>query len=168
MLLERVFCGKFNASSIYLFYLQILYEHLMNMEAIDYLRGEIKSYFPESTELRLSGIAQRRFNFYFEIKPDIHFLIYLNWDGEYDRFILKCLEFTNAEILAGLIRTYPETGSKAFNSGKPKSTISFICLGENKFSVSDFKGSSSVLIESKEITGDTLMQCIDPDLLNKE
>lgn len=140
----------------------------MNMEAIDYLRGEIKSYFPESTELRLSGIAQRRFNFYFEISENTPFLVYLNWDGEYDRFILKCLEFASAEILAELIRTYPETGSKVFNSGKPKSTISFIFLGENKLSVSDFKGSSSVLIESKEITGNTLMQCIDPQLLNKE
>ena len=138
------------------------------MEAIDYLRGEIKSYFPESTELRLSGIAQRRFNFYFEITANAHFLIYLNWDGEYDRFILKCLEFTNAEILAGLISTYPESGSKVFNSGKPKSTISFICLGENKLSVSDYKGSSSVLIESREITGAKLMQCIDPELLNAE
>ena len=138
------------------------------MEAIDYLRGEIKSYFPESTELRLSGIAQRRFNFYFEIAANTHFLIYLNWDGEYDRFILKCLEFTNAEILAGLIRAYPETGSKVFNSGQPKSTISFICLGENKISVSDFKGLSSVHIDSKEIDGDKLMQCIDPELLNIE
>jgi len=138
------------------------------MDAIDYLRGEIKSYFPESSELRLLDTQQRRFNFYFKIKADSLYLIYLNWDGEYDKFILKCLEFPDAEILTGLIKAYPETGSKIFNIGKPKSTISFICLDENKLSVSDFKGPSSVNIDSKEISGNQLMQCIDPNLLIKE
>ena len=140
------------------------------MNAIDYLRGEIKAYFHDASELQLSShfAAHRRFNFYFKIKNDCPYLLYLNWDGEYDKFILKCLEFPDAEILTGLIKAYPETGSKIFNIGKPKSTISFICRDENKLSVSDFKGPSSVNIDSKEISGNQLMQCIDPNLLIKE
>ncbi|MCF0058457.1 hypothetical protein [Dyadobacter sp. CY356] len=70
------------------------------MNAIDYLRDEIKLYFPESSELVLSGVfaQRRRFNFYFKIRDKYPYLLYLNWDGEYDQFILKCLEFANEEF----------------------------------------------------------------------
>ncbi|GLU55755.1 hypothetical protein [Dyadobacter frigoris] len=136
------------------------------MNAIDYLREEIKSYFPESSELQLSGdFAQhRRFNFYFKIKDDYSYLLYLNWDGEYDQFILKCLEFVNEEILEKLIAAYPETGAKTFNLGQPCLTVSFIYRGENKLSVLDFKGPVDAEIHSREISGIKLMQCVDPEL----
>lgn len=89
-------------------------------------------------------------------------MLYLNWDGEYDRFILKCLEFTEAEILNGLIKAYPEIGSKSFNIGQPRSTVSFIYRDQNKLTVLDLKGSIHAEIDSNEISGLKLMQCIDP------
>ena len=134
------------------------------MNAIDYLRDAIKTYFPESSELHLSGFYKnhRRFNFYFEIKAECPFLLYLNWDGDEDRFTLKCLEFINPEILRKLVSAYPDTGSKAFNIGKPRSVVSFFYLGENRLSALEFKGTISLNIESNEITAAQLMQCIDP------
>ena len=103
------------------------------MNTIDYLRDEIKRHFPESSELQLSGdfAQRRRFNFYFKIKDKYPYLLYLNWDGEYDQFILKCLEFVNEEILEKLIAEYPESGAKTFNLGKPCFTVSFIYHARN-------------------------------------
>ncbi len=137
------------------------------MNAIDYLRDEIKSYFPESSELQLSGefAQRRRFNFYFKIKDNYSYMLYLNWDGEYDQFILKCLEFTNEEILEKLIAAYPETGAKTFNLGQPCLTVSFIYRGENKLAVLDFKGPVDAEIHSREISGIKLMECVDPELV---
>ena len=137
------------------------------MDAIDNLRDEIKSYFPESSELKLSKkFAQhRRFNFYFKIIPDYSYLLYLNWDGEGEyRFTLKCLEFSNAEVLNDLIEAYPETGSKVFNIGKPRSTVSFIYRSENKLSVTDVKGAVDINFDWNEITAKKLMECVDPAL----
>ena len=136
------------------------------MNAIDYLRDEIKRHFPESSELQLSGdfAQRRRFNFYFKIKDKYPYLLYLNWDGEYDQFILKCLEFVNEEILEKLIAEYPESGAKTFNLGKPCLTVSFIYHGENKLAVLDFKGPTDSEIHSREITGDKLMAFVDPEL----
>lgn len=138
------------------------------MDPIDYLRNEIKSYFPESAELNLSSsFAQhRRFNFYFEITANYPFLLYLNWDGEGNEFILKCLSFSSAEILNKLIQAYPETGSKAFNIGQPKSVVSFIFRGEDKLYVANCKGLNDSNINYNEITGQKLMECIDPELLS--
>jgi hypothetical protein len=134
------------------------------MNAIDYLRGEIKAYFHDASELQLSSrfAAHRRFNFYFKIKNDCPYLLYLNWDGEYDRFILKCLEFGQAEILDKLIAEYPENGAKTFNLGQPYRTVTFIYKGENRLSVLDFKGPVDGDIQSSEITGYELMQSVDP------
>lgn len=136
------------------------------MNAIDYLRDEIKLYFPESSELQLAGdLAQhRRYNFYFKVKDAYSYLLYLNWDGEYDQFILKCLEFVNEEILGKLIAEYPEMGAKTFNLGQPCLTVSFIYRGENKLAVLDFKGPVDAEIHSREISGNKLMECIDPEL----
>jgi len=136
------------------------------MDPIDYLRNEIKSYFPESSELKLSSaFAQhRRFNFYFKITNNSSFLLYLNWDGEGNEFILKCLEFTSVEILNKLILAYPEAGSKAFNIGQPKSAVSFIFRGENNLYIANCKGSNDSNINFNEISGQKLMECIDPEL----
>jgi hypothetical protein len=136
------------------------------MKSIDYLRNEIKSYFPESIELQLSAyFAQhRRFNFYFKIKDNYPFLLYLNWDGEYDRFILKSLAFSNAEILEKLIAQYPENGAKTFNLGQPHKTVSFLYHYENKLSVLEFKGPVDAQIHSTQLSGNKLLQSIDPDL----
>jgi hypothetical protein len=135
----------------------------VSMDAIDNLRNDIKSYFPESSELQLSSYfaKHRRFNFYFKITDDYRFLLYLNWD-EGDRFTLKCLEFNDTEILNKLIDAYPETGSKAFNIGKPRSTAAFIFRGENRLSVTDLKGSVDINFDWNEISGKKLMQCVDP------
>ncbi|MBE9465166.1 hypothetical protein ACFP1I_15870 [Dyadobacter subterraneus] len=137
------------------------------MDAIDYLREEIKTYFPESSELQLSGefAQRRRFNFYFKIKDNSAYLLYLNWDGEYDQFILKCLEFTNAEILEKLIAQYPLNGAKTFNLGQPCLAVSFIYRSENRLAVLDFKGPVDAEIHSREISGNKLMTCVDPDLI---
>lgn len=134
------------------------------MNAIDYLRNEIRSYFPESSELQLSSTfaLHRRFNFYFEITSGYPFLLYLNWDGEGDRFTLKCLEFNDSEVLSRLIRVYPEMGSKSFNIGKPRTTVSFIYDADNKLRPTEFKGLTNVNVDSNDMTGFTLMQCVDP------
>jgi hypothetical protein len=139
------------------------------MNAIDYLRSEIKSHFHDSSELLLPGHSDaHRFNFYFKITNDCPYLLYLNWDGEYDRFILKCLEFGQAEILDKLIAAYPENGAKTFNLGQPYRTVTFIYKGENKLSVLDFKGPVDGDIQSSEITGHELMQSVDPLPGNQE
>ena len=137
------------------------------MDTIHHLRAEIKKYFPESSELQLlSSVAQnRRFNFYFQITEDVRFLIYLNWDGESNILVLKCLEFDNAEILNELIKEYPEGGSKTFNIGKPISTVMFIYHGENKLSVKELKGSASIHFDWNDVSGKKLMECVDPSLL---
>jgi hypothetical protein len=138
------------------------------MSAIDYLRSEIYSYFPDSSELQLSGhFAQhRRFNFYFKIKDNYPFLLYLNWDGEYDRFILKCLEFSNEEIMEKLIAQYPENGAKTFNMGQPCKAVSFLYRSENKLTVLEFKGPVNAEIHSSDISGNELMKSVDPALDN--
>jgi hypothetical protein len=134
------------------------------MDVLNYLRGEIKSYFPESNELQLSGYFsnQRRFNFYFEIAPKQRHLLYLSWDGEYDRFTLKSLEFSNDDVLKALMDTYPDKGSKSFNIGKPVSVVSFECRGQNKLSALEFGGNIRADIHAREMSGQELMQSIDP------
>lgn len=134
------------------------------MDAIDYLRSEIKSYFPDSRELQLSiPLPQhRRFNFYFEIKSELPYLLYLNWDGDGDRFTIKCLEFASAEILANLISLYPDKGSNTFNMGKPRVAVAFICRGENRLFVSELRGTDQWDIHRNEISAQRLLQLIDP------
>lgn len=134
------------------------------MKSIDYLRGEIKSYFPKSSELLLSSIyaQNRQFNFYFKITANYPCLLYLNWDGEYDRFTLKCLEFSSPERLDQLMADYPEKGAKSFNEGQPKRTIAFIYHSENRLSIIDTKGIARDKVHSGEISGVTLMECVDP------
>ena len=139
------------------------------MDPIDYFRNEIKSYFPQSTELTLSkAYAQhRRFNFYFTIKQHCPYLLYLNWDGEGDRFTLKCLEFKSADILSGLAAAYPEHGSKSFNAGQPKTTVSFIFKSQDNLSVTEFRGSENKQLNGGEIVGKRLMESVDPELLTE-
>ena len=136
------------------------------MDSMDYLRSEIKTYFPESSELQLSGIlaTHRRFNFYFKIRSDYPFLLYLNSDGESERFTLKCLEFSSPELLSTLIDAYPETGTKIFNIGKPKLTASFIYRSENKLSITDLKGPISIHFDWNNTSGNKLMECVDPEI----
>ncbi|MCF2442393.1 hypothetical protein L0657_00395 [Dyadobacter sp. CY345] len=133
------------------------------MEAIDYLREEIKSHFTESYELQLSSYfaLHRRFNFYFKITDHYPYLLYLNWDGEGNHFTLKCLEFDGAEILDTLIGEYPDKGAKSFNIGKPKLMVDFIYRDLEKLYVTDCKGIQEE-IRSKEITRKKLMECVDP------
>ncbi|MCE7040281.1 hypothetical protein [Dyadobacter sp. CY312] len=134
------------------------------MDSIDYLRDEIKSYFPESTELQLSSRydKQPRFNFYFQIVSDYRYLLYLNWDGEGYRFTLKCLEFSSKELLSQLIADYTDGGSRVFNVGQPKSTISFIYREKDNLSGTEFKGTNSSAFDSNAMSGKELMQCVDP------
>ena len=134
------------------------------MDAIDYIRTEIKTYFPDSSELQLSSYFAKhpRFNFYFSLKTDYQFLLYLNGDEDGKRFTFKCLEFNSPEILNELITAYPQTGSKVFNIGKPKSTISFINMGEGRLAVTEARGVINGEIESSEISGSKLMHCVDP------
>ena len=136
------------------------------MDSIDYLRDEIKSYFPESTELQLSSRydKQPRFNFYFQIVADYRYLLYLNWDGEGYRFTLKCLEFTGEELLSQLIADYTDGGSRVFNVGQPKSTISFLYREKDNLSGTEFKGTNSFAFDSNAMSGKELMQCVDPAL----
>ena len=133
------------------------------MDAIDNLRSEIKNYFAKSRELQLSGSfsQHRRFNFYFEIELDTPYLLYLNWD-EGDRFTLKCLEFAGSELLSNLIKTYPELGSKTFNVGQPRSMVSFIYRSANHLTVTELKGAINLQLDSRDISGAQLMQCVDP------
>lgn len=134
------------------------------MDSIEYLRGEIKAYFTASTELKLSERYdnQRRFNFYFQIVEDSRFLLYLNWDGDGNRFTLKCLEFEDAAILNKLIADYTQAGSRVFNIGKPKSLVSFIYLGNGRLSGTLFTNTNSFEFDSGEMSGMDLMQCVDP------
>jgi len=138
---------------------------LDRMEAIDYLRTEIKSYFTESSELQLSSyFAQhRRFNFYFKITGNYPYLLYLNWDGEGNHFTLKCLEFNSCELLDTLIAEYPEKGAKSFNIGQPKLMLDFIYRDQDRLYVTDYKGGSHEHVYAHEITRRKLMECVDPD-----
>lgn len=132
------------------------------MESLEYLRSEIKIYFPESKELQLSSAydGQRRFNFYFKIAKEQRHLLYLNWDGDGDRFTLKCLEFPNAPTLGELCAAYTEKGSKMFNMGQPIATLSFIYRESDRLSVTGYKGNRNP--ESPEISGRQLMYCVNP------
>jgi hypothetical protein len=132
------------------------------MNSLDYLRDQIKTYFPESKELQLSSAfdGQRRFNFYFEIAPGQRHLLYLNWDGDIDGFTLKCLEFQDATLLKELTEAYTEKGSKMFNVGQPVATLSFVCQGNDNIRVRNYKGKTH--IESHEISARNLMYAVNP------
>jgi len=134
------------------------------MESIDYLRREIKTYFPESQELQLSSyFAQhRRFNFYFQLTNDYRYLLYLNWDGDGNHFTLKCLEFESPELLDSLIAEYPEKGAKSFNIGHPKLMVDFLYRDQDRLYVTDYKGETQEPIQHIEITRNKLMECVDP------
>ncbi|MCF2502651.1 hypothetical protein L0663_04635 [Dyadobacter sp. CY107] len=134
------------------------------MDVLNYLRDEIKAYFPESSELQLSSAFanHRRFNFYFEIAPQQRFLLYLSWDGDYDRFTFKSLEFSSEEVLRALADAYPEKGSRIFNMGQPRSTVSFESRGGGRLSALEFKGIIHCDISAGEISGRELMECVDP------
>jgi hypothetical protein len=136
------------------------------MDVLNYLRKEIKEYYPESKELQLSGFFanQRRFNFYFEIAPEERHLLYLSWDGDYDRFTLKSLEFSSQQVLIELINVYPQTGSKSFNIGKPVSTVSFECRAQGQLTALEFIGLIHFDKEVKTLSGQQLMQSVDPRL----
>lgn len=132
------------------------------MNALDYLRDEIKIYFPDSRELQLSSAydGQRRFNFYFEIAPDQKYLLYLNWDGDIDGFTLKCLEFPDAPVLKELAEAYTDKGSKMFNMGRPVAALSFVYHDKDKLRVRDYKGGRH--LDSKEISARNLMYAVNP------
>jgi hypothetical protein len=134
------------------------------MDVLNYLRDEIKAYFPESCELQLSSAFanQRRFNFYFEIAPEQRFLLYLSWDGDYDRFTFKSLEFSSVDVLRTLADAYPEKGSRTFNIGRPRSTVSFESKGNGNLSALEFKGEINFDTNAKEISGRELMKCVNP------
>jgi len=134
------------------------------MDALKYLREAVKSYFPASRELQLASTNAnlRRFNFYFEIDTGNRFLLYLNWDGDDDRFTFKCLEFADPEKLNTLILRYPEIGTKTFNIGKPRSAVSFLYLKDKVLSALEFKGVINSDHQSSEINGRQLMEYIDP------
>ncbi|WP_353719279.1 hypothetical protein [Dyadobacter sp. 676] len=132
------------------------------MHSLDYLREEIRTYFPESKELQLSPAfdGQRRFNFYFEIAPGQRHLLYLNWDGDIDGFTLKCLEFPDAALLRELAGAYTEKGSKMFNIGQPVATLSFVYQGKDNLRVRNYKGKAH--IDSHEISARHLMYAVNP------
>lgn len=132
------------------------------MNSLDYLRDQIRTYFPESKELQLSSAfdGQRRFNFYFEIAPGQRHLLYLNWDGDIDGFTLKCLEFQDADLLNELAEAYTEKGSKIFNVGQPVATLSFVCQGTDNLRVRNYKGKTH--IDSHEISARNLMYAVNP------
>ncbi|NIJ54787.1 hypothetical protein [Dyadobacter arcticus] len=134
------------------------------MDALNYLRKEIKSYFPESSELMLSSYFANhpRFNFYFKIIENERYLLYLNWDGDDLRYTLKCLEFNDWETLKGLIDFYPSAGSKAFNIGKPRTVISFLYREEGRLAALEYKGAINHQTDSPEISGNQLLRGIDP------
>jgi hypothetical protein len=134
------------------------------MDALNYLRKQIKTYFPESSELILSSsfATHPRFNFYFEIKPGERFLLYLNWDGDDLRYTLKCLEFRDWEVLKRLIDAYPTIGSKAFNIGQPRALISFLYRDDDRLAALQHKGSINGSVDSEEIIGAQLMHGLDP------
>lgn len=132
------------------------------MESLEYLRNEIKTYFPESKELQLSAAydGQPRFNFYFEIAPEQRYLLYLNWDGDGDGFTLKCLEFPDVVTLCELADAYTDKGSKMFNIGRPVATLSFVYRGADHLSVTGFRGRNNP--DSREITGRQMMYTVNP------
>jgi hypothetical protein len=134
------------------------------MDALNYLREEIRNYYPDSRELQLSGnlANQLRFNFYFEICAGQRFLLYLNWDGDGNGFTLKCLEFVDAVVLTKLIASYPEFGSKVFNIGQPRSIIAFLYKENNRLQPRSVRGILNEQLDMSEITGNCLLQCIDP------
>jgi hypothetical protein len=134
------------------------------MELLNDLRQFVKSYFPESSELQLSSAfaGHRRFNFYFKIIDDCPFLLYLNWDGDYDRFTLKCLEFSSNDLLQQLIKSYTDIGSKAFNVGRPRSRVTFSYLEKNRLVNLNFDGNVHDYGHYQEMNGEQLMHCIDP------
>lgn len=132
------------------------------MDSLDYLRDEIKIYFPESQELQLSSAfdGQRRYNFYFEIAPDQRYLLYLNWDGDIDGFTLKCLEFPDSVLLKELTDAYTDKGSKMFNIGQPIATLSFVYCEKDRLAVRSYKGKAPV--DSSEISARQLMYAVNP------
>jgi hypothetical protein len=134
------------------------------MDAIDHIRGEIKSYYPKSAELQLSNAfaRHRRFNFYFKIEPDIPYLLYLNWDGDGDRFTLKCLEFETHEMLTSLVAAYPDKGSNVFNIGRPRSAVSFIYYEKSRLRSTELRGIICAEIHYNELDLQKLMECVDP------
>lgn len=128
------------------------------------LRHWIKSYFSESSELQLSSAfdSHRRYNFYFEIIPETTYLLYLNWDGHGDIFVLKCLEFSSSKLLDELKTAYHDIGAKAFNIGQPRTTVSFKYENPNKLTNTTYKGVFCEPTDSSEISCDQLMRCVDP------
>lgn len=132
------------------------------MNSLDYLRDEIRTYFPESKELQLSEAfdGQRRFNFYFEIAPEQRHLLYLNWDGDIEGFTLKCLEFPDPVLLKELTEAYSEKGSKMFNIGQPVATLSFVYQGKDNLRVRNYKGRTH--IDSHEISARNLLYAVNP------
>ncbi|MHA4739837.1 hypothetical protein [Dyadobacter sp. MSC1_007] len=132
------------------------------MDSLEYLRDEIKTYFPDSRELQLSAAfdGQRRYNFYFEIAPEQRHLLYLNWDGDIDGFTLKCLEFPDEVILKELTDAYTDKGSKVFNMGQPIATLSFVYQEKDRLSVRSYKGNAP--IDSREISARQLMYGVNP------
>lgn len=134
------------------------------MDALTYLRKKINAYFPDSAELQLGGklATQRRFNFYFKINQGQRYLLYLNWDGEEDRFTLKCLEFADTELLSSLIAAYPESGSKVFNAGKPRSLVSFEYTAEGQLSALQFQGIVNEELQTAVTGAEQILRAIDP------
>jgi hypothetical protein len=132
------------------------------MNSLDYLRDQIRTYFPESKELQLSPAfdGQRRYNFYFEIAPNQRHLLYLNWDGDIDGFTLKCLEFPDLILLNELIGAYTEKGSKVFNIGQPVATLSFVYQGNDNLRVRTYTGKTH--IDTHEISARNLMYAVNP------
>ncbi|MCF0074375.1 hypothetical protein LZD49_28080 [Dyadobacter sp. CY261] len=132
------------------------------MNSLDYLRDEIKIYFPESRELLLSSAydGQRRYNFYFEMAPDQRYLLYLNWDGDIDGFTLKCLEFPDAVLLKELSDAYTDKGSKVFNIGQPIAALSFVYHEKDRLKMRSYKGKAH--IDSPEISARQMMFSVNP------
>jgi hypothetical protein len=133
------------------------------MEALDFLKKELKSYYPESAELQLSPAyaGQRRFNFYFSIEDRQRFLLYLNWDGD-DRFILKCLEFSDTPTLRKLMEAYYDAGSKSFNAGQPRSAVSFVVHNNAHIRALEFRGVINGDGHPRDLGPDELMRSVAP------
>ncbi|GGM94670.1 hypothetical protein GCM10010967_30010 [Dyadobacter beijingensis] len=132
------------------------------MNSLDYLRDEIRTYYPESKELLLSSAFDGlpRYNFYFEIAPGQRHLLYLNWDGDIDGFTLKCLEFPDAALLKELADAYTDKGSKMFNIGRPIATLSFLYHENDRLSVRSYHGKAH--LDSREISGRKMMYAVNP------
>ncbi|PWJ58735.1 hypothetical protein CLV98_103101 [Dyadobacter jejuensis] len=136
------------------------------MQAIDHLRQEIKNHFPHSKELALSSrfALNRQFNFYFEIAPDSPYLLYLNWDGDGIIYILKCLVFKDNETLSRLKNAYPETGSSAFNEGKPRTTITFRFHDPQRLYIQEVTGECQEPLNGQEVHLENLLKHMDTSL----